>query len=64
MTGFGQFFSRNCKRHLITEHGFIRYAAGVAEWVDAPDLGSGADKAWGFESLRPHQIGLSRHNEI
>jgi hypothetical protein len=28
--------------------------AGVAELVDAPDLGSGDPKSWGFESLRPH----------
>ena len=30
-------------------------AAGVAELVDAPDLGSGGLRPWGFESLRPHQ---------
>ena len=30
------------------------YIAGVAKLVDAPDLGSGALKAWGFESLHPH----------
>ena len=29
--------------------------AGVAELADAPDLGSGARKAYGFKSLRPHQ---------
>ena len=32
-----------------------RCDAGVAELVDAPDLGSGAQKAWGFKSLHPHQ---------
>ena len=29
--------------------------AGVAELADAPDLGSGAQKAYEFKSLRPHQ---------
>ena len=33
----------------------IKYA-GVAELADAPDLGSGAQKAWGFKSLHPHFI--------
>ncbi len=27
----------------------------MAELADAPDLGSGARKAYGFKSLRPHQ---------
>ena len=31
----------------------LRLRAGVAELVDAPDLGSG-EQSWGFESLRPH----------
>ena len=29
--------------------------AGVAELADAPDLGSGTQKAYEFKSLRPHQ---------
>ncbi len=29
--------------------------AGVAELADALDLGSSAQKAWEFKSLRPHQ---------
>ena len=29
--------------------------AGVAELVDAPDLGSGGFWPWGFKSLHPHQ---------
>lgn len=29
-------------------------SAGVAELVDAPDLGSGGDTPWEFESPRPH----------
>ena len=33
----------------------VNLCAGVAELADAPDLGSGARKAYGFKSLRPHQ---------
>ena len=29
--------------------------AGVAELVDASDLGSGGFWPWGFDSLHPHQ---------
>ena len=32
----------------------------MAELADAPDLGSGARKAYGFKSLRPHQTFLNR----
>ena len=31
----------------------------MAELADAPDLGSGARKAYGFKSLRPHQTFVS-----
>src|SRR5947209_12840551 len=31
-------------------------SAGVAELVDALDLGS-SEQSWGFESLRPHHFG-------
>ena len=32
----------------------------MAELADAPDLGSGARKAYGFKSLRPHQTSKRR----
>ena len=35
-------------------HAGVDLRAGVAELADAPDLGSGARKAYGFKSLRPH----------
>jgi hypothetical protein len=36
---------------LVSETWFAK----VAELVDAPDLGSGALKAWGFESPLSHR---------
>lgn len=33
----------------------IKNEADMVELVDTPDLGSGNDKLWGFESLCPHQ---------
>ena len=37
--------------------------AGVAELVDAPDLGSSGRKPWGFKSLRPHHAIAARTDE-
>lgn len=38
----------------VTGSSPVRVIADVAELADAPDLGSGALRAWGFKSLHPH----------
>ena len=50
--------SSTLRRITIFSSADADLCAGVAELADAPDLGSGARKAYGFKSLRPHQTGL------
>ena len=47
--------SSTLRRITIFSSADADLCAGVAELADAPDLGSGARKAYGFKSLRPHQ---------
>ena len=48
-----------CKDYAILS----KCHAGVAELADAPDLGSGG-RPWGFESLHPHEIRVSKAKEF
>ncbi len=49
-----------CAQRRRPAGGVLPWFAGVAELVDALDLGSERRKPWGFESLRPHQCSRPR----
>ena len=48
----------------VKDQGDEESGAGVAELVDALDLGSSGFMPWGFKSLRPHQEKLWTKNNL